>query len=47
MFGSLPLEIDFLRSIHVVEKKKKNLCVFPGIHILQGEATGLEEKVNE
>ena len=40
----LPLEIDFLRPIHVVEK---NLRVFLGIHILQREATGLEEKVNE
>lgn len=37
------LDIDFLKTIYVMEK----LCVLPGIQILQREATGREEWVNE
>lgn len=39
----LHLDIDFLRTIYVMEE----LCVLPGIQILQREAPGKEEQVNE
>lgn len=39
----LYLDIDFLRTIYVMEK----LCELPGTQILQREAPGEEEQVNE